>query len=243
MARLPVECRHGHGRPPDAGTRTSGPAPVGAKRMTPSAFQAPPRARGGGATVCGAPAEPRSSPLQLAVGEEADGPAVGRPERSRSRPRSPPAAAPSSSPAIAATGATRRRPRRRTRIWRPSGERAKSVGSVGGGRDDVDARLGRRLAAALRADAAPRERRARAATSTATANAAIHASRPRAADVHGRRGVCGAAVSNAPSSARRTSPMSRSALLADPSAGSARSTVTDAQRASRPAAPSSPAPS
>ena len=78
VARLPVQLRHGHRRAPEAETRNSGPAVLGGNRMTPSAFQVPPR-----------PARPLLmfvdtaadiEPLQLARCEEADRLAIGRPE-------------------------------------------------------------------------------------------------------------------------------------------------------------------
>ena len=116
---------------------------LGANTMTPSAFHVPPRP-GGGRRQGLRRAAAEVEPLQRIPGEEADGPAVGRPERETSPPRCPPAAAPSSSPATAATDGTRHHPRPRRRS---AGRRARaqtSVGSVGGGRDDLDARLGRR---------------------------------------------------------------------------------------------------
>ena len=164
-----------------------------------------------GASVCGAP-PPRSSRFSCALGEEANGPAVGRPERITSRPRCPPAAAPSSSPAAAATGGTRRRPRRRRQsAGRRATGRTTSGPSVAGVTMS-SARLGwrgrRRLAQMPHGGNGERGHAQRARRRTRPSTPAVRAMPMACVDV-----VCGAAVSNAPSSARRTSRDVADALL------------------------------
>ena len=171
--------------------------------MTPSAFHVPPR------TVDG-----RSQGLRR---RRRRGRAASARRRRRSRrtgcratrretspPRCPPAAAPSSSPATAATGGTRHHPRPRRRS---AGRRARaqttSGWSVAG--VTISTRVSGGAVAAFRADAAPWEWPARRSPSL---RRRMRPSRPavRVTPMTWLHAVvCGAAVSNAPSSARRTS--------------------------------------
>ena len=118
------------------------------------------------------------------------------------RPRCPPAAAPSSPPATAATAGTPS-PDATNTICRPSGERANEAGSSVAG-----VTMSRRVSGG---GVSRRYRSAGMASATITSDGDGEcrnpASRPRDVDDVAAAAVCGAAISNAPSSARRTSPM------------------------------------
>ena len=180
--------------------------------MTPSAFHVPPRPTMTAASVCGTPPpETTSSRLQGIPGEEAEGAAIGRPEGI-------------GGPLGARQGLRRRRrqrpqPQAGAAVTRshehdlPAVGRERNVrGPVGGGRDDLGARLGRQWRRSFAQmpyggdSKRSSERRLRRQTRPSTP--AVHADADDVVVV-----VCGTAVSNAPSSASRTSPMSREALF------------------------------
>ena len=170
--------------------------------MTPSVFHVPPRPPTTGASVWGAP-PPRSGRLSAPPAKKP----TDRPSGDQNGKVAP--SVPFSACAVVAA-----RDRTQSRdtpsseatntIRRPSGESANDPGS---------SVVGVLISVRVSGGAGGISRRCRSAStasatipSAATANAAVHTNRP--ADADGAAAVCDAAVSNAPSSASRTSAIS-----------------------------------
>ena len=198
--------------------------------MTPSAFHVPPRPLTAGARVCGAP-PPRSSRFSAPPAKKPTERLSG--DQKGSVAPSVPA---SGCAVVVASDRSHRRdapsPEATKTICRPSGESANDVGCVGGGRDDLDARLGRRgwrrfaqmphRGNGERDGHDTRRRRVRSSTP------AVRVGADDAATRRLRRGRLERALQRP--GARRRCPNRVAAC--DPSRGSARSRSTNAVRAS-----------